>query len=120
MHLRNECRHADGLVDADPDRLQQVLGNLLDNALRHTPPEGTVTVSCTHGPAAVEIRVADTGEGIPPDQLGAVFDRFHRIDDARTGADGGSGLGLTIARAIVQDHAGTLEAASAARIREPS
>ncbi len=102
------------LVLVDADRIGQVLANLLDNALRHTPPGGAVRLACA--PAAggrVEITVADTGEGIPVDQLNAIFDRFHRVDGARSAGDGsGSGLGLTIARAIVSDHGGTLTAAS--------
>ncbi|HSO04299.1 MAG TPA: HAMP domain-containing sensor histidine kinase [Candidatus Limnocylindrales bacterium] len=103
-----------GTVSVDPDRIQQVLGNLLDNALRHTPPGGQVHLDCAPGPGGASvIEVADTGDGIPPDQLEAVFDRFHRIDPARRGtAATGSGLGLTIARAIVADHGGTLTAHS--------
>lgn len=102
-------------VLADPERVGQVLGNLLANALRHTPPGGhvTVTVTVTAATGQVEFVVADDGEGIPADQLEAVFDRFHRIDPARVAGDGsGSGLGLTIARAIAAGHGGTLTAAS--------
>ena len=97
----------------DSVRLQQVLANLLDNALRHTPPGGQVRVVVSEAGAAVRIQVSDTGEGIPPDQLSAVFERFHRVDASRVSSDGsGSGLGLTIARAIVNDHGGSLEATS--------
>jgi signal transduction histidine kinase len=100
-------------ITGDRVRLQQVLGNLLDNALRHTPAGGQVEVESDHRPGKVLISVTDTGEGIPPTELDAVFDRFRRIDPSRVTADGsGSGLGLTIARAIVVDHAGTLEARS--------
>ena len=105
-----------GLVmAADAARLQQVLGNLLANALRHTPPGGRVTVSVGAGTAqTVRIEVADTGEGIPVDQLEAIFTRFHRADQSRASHDGsGAGLGLTIARAIITGHGGTLTAASA-------
>lgn len=103
-----------GRVTADPERIQQVLGNLLDNALRHTPSGGRVQVTCQpRRGGGVVVQVSDSGEGIPPDQLNAVFDRFHRGDPARGGARGsGSGLGLTIARAIVVDHGGTLTAHS--------
>lgn len=102
------------LVSADADRLQQVLANLLDNALRHTPAGGSVRVLCTATPSAVEIRVVDDGDGIPAEHLDSVFDRFHRVDESRASdrEGGGSGLGLTIARAIVIDHHGTLTAAS--------
>jgi len=97
----------------DSVRLQQVLANLLDNALRHTASGGVVSVSVQADASIVVIRVSDTGEGIPPEQLTSVFERFHRVDPSRVSSDGGgSGLGLTIARAIVMDHGGTLEAVS--------
>jgi signal transduction histidine kinase len=100
-------------INGDSVRLQQVLANLLDNALRHTPTGGRVAVALAERSGTVRVQVADTGEGIPPDQLHAVFERFHRADPSRVSSDGsGSGLGLTIARAIVNDHGGTLEATS--------
>ena len=100
-------------VLADQERLQQVLANLLDNALRHTPSGGHVELAVTGDLHQVRFLVSDDGEGLPPDQLDAVFGRFHRADPARVLTDGGgSGLGLTIARAIVADHAGTLTAVS--------
>ena len=104
--LTNACTHGWTVV-VDPDRMQQVLANLLDNALRHTPRGGEVRVSCSPG----EICVQDTGEGIAAEDLERVFDRFQRLDAARTDRLG-SGLGLTIARAIVAEHGGTLTAAS--------
>jgi signal transduction histidine kinase len=100
-------------VTGDRERLGQVVANLLDNALRHTPPGGGVDVRVTSEPGAARLTVDDTGEGIPPDQLDAIFERFRRVDPARTAGDGGSGLGLTIARAIVAEHGGTLTAHSA-------
>ncbi len=101
-------------VTADPDRIGQVLGNLLDNALRHTPTGGTVTVTVTAdaGDRWAEITVTDTGEGIAPEHLGHLFDRFYRADTARRYREGGSGIGLTIARALVEAHGGTLTASS--------
>ena len=97
----------------DLERIQQVLANLLDNALRHTPANGDVTVTVVPFGKAVTIIVRDDGEGIPSDQLEAIFERFHRVDPSRNSVDGsGSGLGLTIARAIVGDHHGTLTAES--------
>ena len=99
-------------VTVDPDRIQQVLANLLDNALRHTPAGGCVTVTATAAEDGVMVRVADTGDGIPAAELEAVFQRFHRLDPARASQGGGSGLGLTIARAIVADHGGSLVAES--------
>jgi signal transduction histidine kinase len=99
-------------LTADPDRLSQVLAGLLSNALRHTPPGGQVTVSTeTDGPA-VKITVADTGEGIAAEHLPHLFERFYRVDAARDRAHGGSGIGLTIARALTTAHGGTLTAAS--------
>lgn len=100
-------------IAADSVRLQQVLANLLDNALRHTDALGTVEVTVARTGANVTLQVTDTGEGIPPAQLDLVFDRFHRVDPSRVTTDGsGSGLGLTIARAIVTDHHGTIAATS--------
>jgi signal transduction histidine kinase len=97
------------VVTGDADRLDQVLGNLIANALRHTPAGGSVTLSATLDGAQLSIRVADTGEGIPADDLPFVFDRFWRGDRARTHRDGtGSGLGLSIASQLVQAHGGTL------------
>ncbi len=107
VRLSNACAGGK-TVRVDPDRMQQVLGNLLDNALRHTPVGGIVSITCQ--PPA-RILVTDDGEGIPPDQLEAVFERFHRVDASRSRE--GSGLGLTIARAIVEDHGGTLQATEA-------
>jgi signal transduction histidine kinase len=100
-------------LTVDPERMGQVLGNLLDNALRHTPPGGTVTVGVDRAPTAVTITVADTGEGIPAEHLPHVFERFYRVDAARDPGRGGSGVGLAIARAIVAAHGGRLAAASA-------
>lgn len=101
-------------IMGDELRLQQVLANLLDNALRHTPPLGSVQVDVQRLSERVEISVTDTGEGIPAEQLESVFRRFHRVDPSRGSVDGsGSGLGLTIARAIVINHGGTLTAGSA-------
>jgi two-component system, OmpR family, sensor histidine kinase BaeS len=101
------------LIRVDPARIQQVLGNLLTNALRHTPPGGHVAVSTSAAGSVVRIAVADDGEGIPTDQLDDVFTRFHRIDPSRASHDGsGSGLGLTIARGLIAGHGGTLTAAS--------
>jgi signal transduction histidine kinase len=96
----------------DAVRMQQVLANLLDNALRHTPAGGSVAVRAWHDHRDAVVEVTDTGEGIPPGELEAVFLRFHRVDPSQSRAADGSGLGLTIARLIVADHGGTLTAAS--------
>lgn len=94
----------------DPGKLQQVLGNLIDNALKATSPGGKITVSVREIEFGVELKVVDTGRGIDPIYLPHVFERFYRGDRAPT--DGGVGLGLAIAKHIVQAHGGELTAAS--------
>jgi two-component system sensor histidine kinase BaeS len=101
-------------LSLDPERMGQVLGNLLDNALRHTPAGGTVTISATTSrrTGGVALSVADTGDGIPAEHLAHVFERFYRVDTARDRAHGGSGIGLAIAKAFVEAHGGQLSATS--------
>jgi len=99
-------------VNVDPIRICQVLFNLLANALRHTPAGGAITVTGTSGPAEVRLAVQDTGEGLEPEQLAAVFDRFYRGDRSRSRETGGTGLGLAIVKAIVEAHGGRVEAHS--------
>jgi two-component system sensor histidine kinase BaeS len=102
-----------GAVEVDRQRMGQVLGNLLTNALRHTPPGGTVSVRATaHGPRRIALVVADTGDGIPTEHLPQVFERFWRGDTARNRDHGGSGIGLTISKALVEAHGGTLTVTS--------
>lgn len=98
-------------VAADPDRMGQVLANLLHNAIEHTPPGGTVDVTVTHRGGMAEVVVTDTGAGLAPEHLSRVFERFYRADPARR-RTGGSGIGLTISRAIVTGHDGELVASS--------
>ncbi len=102
-------------VKADPDRLAQILHNLLANAIAHTPPGGTISVRAarTAGDdgSVVRITVANTGEGIPPQDLPHIFERFYRAD-SRNRAPGGTGLGLTITRKLVEAHRGAIEAES--------
>ena len=98
---------------ADPRRLGQVLNNLVTNALRHTPPGGTVTLGAATLPGGVRLWVADTGEGIPAADLPHIFDRFWRGDPARSHTAGaGTGLGLAIARSLVEAHGGRIWATS--------
>lgn len=99
-------------VPADADRLREIFDNLLSNALRHTPPGGTVTVATRAHGTGVEVEVADSGEGIAAEHLPHLFDRFYRVEPARDRTSGGSGIGLTIARALARAHGGDLRAAS--------
>ncbi|MGK2901566.1 MAG: sensor histidine kinase [Mycobacterium sp.] len=98
---------------ADEQRLSQVLGNLLDNALRHNPSGGSVELSCVRDGDRLRIAVADTGEGIAPEHLPRLFERFYRADAARDREHGGAGLGLAIAKALVEAHGGSISVASA-------
>lgn len=98
-------------VVGDARRLEQVVQNLTANALRHTPHGGRITLSSRRDAEAVVLRVADTGEGIPPEHLPHVFDRFYKADAARSDA-GGTGLGLSIVKAIVERHGGAVSVAS--------
>ncbi|KUL45763.1 sensor histidine kinase [Streptomyces regalis] len=107
---------ADGTpwLDADPVRMRQALGNLVSNALRHTPADGTVTLTARRDGDDVVLQVTDTGTGIDPADLPYVFDRFWRAEKSRSRRTGGSGLGLPIVRHLVAAHGGTVEAASEA------
>ncbi|MFB8757321.1 sensor histidine kinase [Streptomyces nigra] len=100
-------------LDADPVRMRQALGNLVSNALRHTPSGGTVTLSARPDGDDVVLEVADTGTGIAPEDLPHVFERFWRAEKSRSRRTGGSGLGLPIVRQLTAAHGGTAEAAGA-------
>ncbi|MES1182954.1 MAG: ATP-binding protein [Myxococcales bacterium] len=109
------------IIDVDPDlpllvgdvaRLQQVLGNLLSNAVRYTPRGGRITVTADRSASSVRIRVHDTGEGIDPDHLPRIFERFRQVDTSTTRGAGGLGLGLAIVRQLVEAHGGSTEAHS--------
>ena len=105
QHVADDAAHVVG----DPDRLEQALQNLAANALRHSKDGGEITLEATAVPGAIRLRVRDTGDGIAPEHLPLIFDRFYKIDAARK-ASGGSGLGLSIVKAIVQRHGGTIVA----------
>ncbi|HSD82360.1 MAG TPA: ATP-binding protein, partial [Anaerolineae bacterium] len=112
--LRAEVASNLPAVELDPDRMQQTIGILISNALRYTPVQGTITIAARSAEARVTIEVADTGSGIAPEDLPHVFDRFYRADKSRARESGGTGLGLTIAKSIVEAHGGTIEARSSA------
>ncbi len=97
---------------ADRERVHQVLFNLIDNAVRFTPAGGTVTVSARRDDGAVQIAVVDTGSGISPEHLPRLFERFYRADPSRSRGDGGTGIGLAIARSVVEAHGGSIRAES--------
>lgn len=114
VELRSDTPVQPVTVDGDPERLAQVLGNLLDNAVRHSAAGGLVTVVARlrdHG-RVVSIAVADQGEGIAPEHVPHLFERFYRADAARDREHGGSGIGLAIVKALVEAHGGTVAASS--------
>ncbi len=110
----------EGKLRADPDRLAQALRNLINNAIDHTATgHGTIRLEASViEPASLRIAIVDDGPGIPPEQLVRIFNRFHRVDSLRTEGIGGSGLGLSIVRAIVEAHGGTVGATN--RLDGPS
>jgi two-component system sensor histidine kinase BaeS len=111
--VRLEAHLAAGAdLSADPARLRQAVGNLVSNAIRHTPPGGNVTVTCQRAGREFIIEVADTGSGISHDDLPRIFDRFWRADKSRSRRTGGSGLGLPITRQLVEAHGGHVTVAS--------
>jgi signal transduction histidine kinase/ActR/RegA family two-component response regulator len=101
-----------GMVIADPDRIQQIIWNLLSNAVRFTPSGNKVVLTVTRSAIATTLRVEDTGSGIPKDALPYIFDRFRQVDSSATREHGGLGLGLAIVRYLVEAHGGTVSAHS--------
>jgi signal transduction histidine kinase len=100
-------------VTVDPNRMRQVLGNVVANAIRHSPERGRVVLKARGGNGTPRLEVVDEGPGIPSDELDRVFERFYRSDRARSTDAGGAGLGLAIARWIVELHGGTIAATDA-------
>jgi signal transduction histidine kinase len=114
VHLAMRVKgNSAGLVLADVDRLKQAFGNLVDNALKHTPAGGSVTIVVESLPEGSQVLVCDTGEGIPADDLPRIMERFYQIDKARSSGSRSLGLGLAIAREIVQAHKGQISIESA-------
>jgi signal transduction histidine kinase len=101
-------------VSADPDRLRQVVLNLVENALRHTPQAGAVRITVRAEGSGVRISVADTGKGIGPEDLPHIFEHFYRADRSRTRSSGGTGLGLVIVKSLVEAHGGRVTVQSEA------
>ncbi|MFB0545698.1 MAG: sensor histidine kinase, partial [Anaerolineae bacterium] len=96
------------MIDGDAQRLSQVLLNLINNALRYTPTGGRITLAAWPVGSLLEVSVADTGQGIAPQDLPHVFDRFYRADKSRARSSGGSGLGLAIVKHLVEAHGGRI------------
>ena len=99
-------------VSADRDSVHQILANLTDNAVRYTRPGGEVTISAANDGDRVSVKVSDTGIGIPDEELPLIFERFYRVDKARSRESGGTGLGLSIVKHLVEAHAGRIEVRS--------
>jgi len=112
ISVYNKISPAAPLVLADSDRITQVLLNLVDNARHHTPAGGTITIGAEVEGKNMKVCVSDTGTGIDPADLPHIFDRFYRADRSRSGSTGGSGLGLSIVKAIITSHGGTIRAES--------
>ena len=112
LDLRLQAESQEATVEADPDRLQQLLLILIDNAIKHTPAGGKVDVRVRRHGQHVQVEVADTGSGIPAEHLPRIFDRFYRADKARARQQGGTGLGLAIAKMLVDAHDGQLQITS--------
>jgi signal transduction histidine kinase len=107
--------HVDPQADqvvADPDRIEQAVENLVANALRHTPSGGSVTLTATQADGSASLSVTDTGSGIAPEHLPHVFERFYKIDASRAAESTGSGLGLSITKAIIERHGGNIRVTS--------
>jgi heavy metal sensor kinase len=111
IHLQGECQAVPPLM-GDASQLKQALINLLDNALRHTPSGGTITVRVGIHHTSIRLSVEDTGPGIESQHLPHLFERFYRVDQARDRQSGGTGLGLAIVKEIVEAHGGCIEAQS--------
>jgi signal transduction histidine kinase len=117
MHLLAETKglrlgleeHGPIEIHGDPARLRQVFYNVIDNAIKYTPERGSIEVRVESLSKEARVSVTDTGIGIPPEHLARVFDRFYRVDKARSRDQGGMGLGLTIARSIIIAHGGKME-----------
>ncbi len=106
--LKVICDDDISVIEGDRDRLEQVFINLVSNAIKYTPPKGSIEISAGRRPNCVYVKVKDTGVGIPQQDIPRIFERFYRVDKARSREMGGTGLGLSIAREIVEAHTGSI------------
>ena len=108
--IQLSCEASEDLVfHGNEELLRRMIFNLVDNAIRYTPDGGSVSVKLTSESATAQLAVSDTGIGIPPECVGRVFDRFYRVGDPRTRANGGSGLGLSIVKLAAESHQGSVD-----------
>lgn len=112
INLKQYISKEVGSVMIDPIRIGQVVSNILMNAIRYTPAGGTIEVGLTQRGSMAEVWVKDSGEGIPPEKIPFIFERFYRVDQSRSRSTGGSGLGLAIARQFIKYHGGDIRAES--------
>ena len=112
LAFETDIEPAARVLSVDPEALRQILTNLLENAVRHTPSGGTIRVTATAKRSGVVLAVTDTGIGIAPEHLPRIFERFYRVDPARSREHGGTGLGLAIVKHLVEGHGGRVEAES--------
>lgn len=112
IELRAEIAEVESNIMVDPDRIEQVLTNLIDNAMRHTKDKGSVTLAISPLREGIKIDIRDTGSGIPEEDIPFVFERFYKADKARTRGRAGTGLGLAIVKNIVEAHNGHLSVSS--------
>ncbi|HKJ26390.1 MAG TPA: ATP-binding protein [Anaerolineales bacterium] len=108
IHLEGSIQPGIDIVNIDVQRIGRVLNNLIGNALRYTPPGGKVKIEVNRKDEQIEVHISDTGEGIQPDDLPYIFDRFYRGEKSRSRKTGGAGLGLAISRGIIQAHGGEI------------
>jgi signal transduction histidine kinase len=107
--IQLSCEAPEDLVfHGNEELLQRMIVNLVDNAIRYTPEGGSVSVKLSSNASSTQLVVSDTGIGIPPECIGRVFDRFYRVGDVRTRANGGSGLGLSIVKLAAESHHGSV------------
>jgi len=112
LAIKTEVSENFSVVQGDPDMIYQVLINLIENAVSYTQPGGEIMISASAGPEEVRVDVRDNGIGIPPESLPRVFERFYRVDKARSREQGGTGLGLSIVKHIIDAHRGSVQVES--------